>query len=157
MTEKMKLITETYYNDLLDLTQRLSLDGSGEIDDQDYIALTYVLEAIEEAKEIQKRLDEQRNISSYARKIAAFVYATAVLEQDENNWIVYQSEIDERFEELPEGWADDEDFIGEIELALNEYPGLENNEFFVERDDNNELYFDLCLWTDYIASDYNAE
>lgn len=157
MTEKMKLITETYYNDLLDLTQRLSLDGSGEIDGQDYIALTYVLEAIEEAKEIQKRLDEQRNISSYARKIAAFVYATAVLEQDENNWIVYQSEIDERFEELPEGWAHDEQMLADIEQELSQYPGLDGAEFTIDQDDEGEVYFDIMLWTDYIASDYNAE
>ncbi len=153
----MKLITETYYNDLLDLTQRLSLDGSGEIDDQDYIALTYVLEAIEEAKEIQKRLDEQRNISSYARKIAAFVYATAVLEQEESNWVIYQSEIEERFEELPEGWAHDEQILADIEQELSQYPGLDGAEFTIDHDDEGEVYFDIMLWTDYIASDYNAE
>lgn len=151
MTEKMRLITETYYNDLMSLKDRLSLDGSGVTDEQDYIALTYVLDAIEEAKQ------QQEETSQYARKIAAFIYATAVLEQEESNWVIYQSEIEERFEELPEGWAHDEQMLADIEQELSQYPGLDGAEFTIDQDDEGEVYFDIMLWTDYIASDYNAE
>lgn len=95
--------------------------------------------------------------SKYARKIAAFIYATAVLEQEESNWVIYQSEIEERFEELPEGWAHDEQMLADIEQELSQYPGLDGAEFTIDQDDEGEVYFDIMLWTDYIASDYNAE
>ncbi|MCK9235186.1 MAG: hypothetical protein M0Q41_10795 [Bacteroidales bacterium] len=100
---------------------------------------------------------EQAPTSTYARKIASFLYASAVLEQEENNCIIHQDEIESRFEELPEGWSNDEQLIEEIKKELNNYPGLDNAEFSIERDDNNKLIFDLLLWTDYIASDYSAE
>lgn len=151
--EKMDVLIDYYYNDLLSLAQRLSLDGNGKTYDEDYIALTRVLEAIEAAKE--QRQAAAKETSREARKIAAYIYATAVLNQNENNWTIYGNEIESNFEELPENWQHDEKLVEEIEIELYQYPGLENNEIYIEYD-GEEIYFDVCLWTDYIASDYDA-
>lgn len=91
----------------------------------------------------------------YARKIAAYIYANAALHQSENNWAVYGEEIEDRFY-LPKNWQQDKKLIEQIENELYLYPGLEDNEIVIVYD-GEQIYFDVCLWTDYIACEYDAE
>ena len=89
--------------------------------------------------------------SIIARKIAAFLNAVAVLEQEESNIIIYQKEIEERFPDLEKDWYKDTILLEEILHELDQYPGLEESEVIVSLDSVDGLNFDLCLFTDYIA------
>lgn len=88
-------------------------------------------------------------------KIAAYLVATVILEQGENNWCVYFDEIEERFPSLEgTGWRNDKDFLQEIADEALKYPQFEDNGEGVIL---NGDYFDCCAWTDYIACEYDAD
>lgn len=114
--------------------------------------------------EERRKIMTKRESELWSRRIAAFVYATAVLETSEGSYIVSETDIEHLFGEqtLPKDWSKDEDFVDEIKNALFEYPGItggpeatsvEDSRVKVYKD-GNKLQFDLDLFTDYAAITY---
>lgn len=90
-----------------------------------------------------------------ATKIAAYIVATVILEQGENDWCIFFDEIEERFPSLERtGWSKDKDFLQEIADEALKYPQFEDNGEGVIL---NDECFDCLAWTNYIASEYNAD
>ncbi|MFA6690106.1 MAG: hypothetical protein WCS18_11575 [Sphaerochaetaceae bacterium] len=89
-----------------------------------------------------------------AKKVASFVYATAALNQSENDWLVCFEEIGKRFPSLKEGWEKDEEFLKAVQDELYEYKGCDGEADTAEITEDG---FDMTLWTDYIADEYEAE
>ena len=105
-------------------------------------------------------MTRERYLEKMARKIASYVYATAVLESDDNNWCVYFDEIEDRFgvkdEEHTESYymlesrlCDDDELVELILEELHKYEGLEGDDDCAYVDDG---CFDINLWHDYRAS-----
>ena len=87
--------------------------------------------------------------------IAAFIAATVILNQSENNWIVDFQEIEDTFPSLEgTGWNHDESYLDAIESELFNYPQFDGDGATIER---TEEGFDCVAWTDYIACEYNAD
>lgn len=102
--------------------------------------------------------------SRWANKIAAFVYATCALNQSDANWTVYGHEITERFQSLPKDWQKDDGLITEVQDILYGYPGItggsdcaDAEQVYMDRNKSGEVSYDLVLYTDYIADEYDAE
>lgn len=110
------------------------------------------------------------------RKVAAFVYATAVLNQEDSSCHVSLWDIETYFGKkfFPKNWKKDIKLLCDIQNEILNYPGCEGNadacwldikgydeygdplERDDERDESDDS-FNLCLWTDYIACDYDAD
>lgn len=110
-------------------------------------------------------------------KVAAYVYAQAVLNQADNDYRVLLSEIEKHFgvDFFPAGWKKDIDFLLEIQDEIVEnYPGCQYSvdtcwldingydEYGEPIDpnpdrDGTDDAFDLVLYTNYIANDYDAD
>lgn len=111
----------------------------------------------------------------FVKKVAAFIYATAVLNQEDSSCHVYLDEIEKHFgaEFFPENWKSDIELLVDIQSEVLSYKGCEDNadgcwldisgydEYGdvckTNKGDHKNDAFNLCLWTDYIASDYDAE
>ena len=88
-------------------------------------------------------------------KVAAFVAATVILSQTENDWSVSFSEIEDVLPSLENsGWSKDEDYLGEVVSWLYSYPQFEGDGETVEI---WEDCFCCVAWTDHIACEYNAD
>ena len=117
-------------------------------------------------------MDKER----FVKKVAAFVYATAVLNQEDSSCHVYLDEIERHFGKdfFPEGWRKDIELLKDIQSEIYTYPGcsgdsadtcwLDISGYDEYGDpcptnihDESEDAFNLCLWTNYIACDYDAE
>lgn len=117
-------------------------------------------------------MDKER----FVTKVAAFVYATAVLNQEDSSCHVYLDEIEKHFEKdfFPEGWRKDIELLKDIQEEIYNYPGCSGDSAdtcwldisgYDEYGDpcptnihaESEDAFNLCLWTDYIACDYDAD
>lgn len=115
--------------------------------------------------------DKERFVS----KVAAFIYATAVLEQEEDSCHVYLDDIEKRFGKdfFPDGWRKDINLLVDIQNEILDYKGCGDNADTCWLDisgydeygdvcesnvhDSSDDAFNLCLFTDYIACDYDAE
>lgn len=108
----------------------------------------------------------------FIRKVAAFIYAMAVLGQDDGSVHVYFDEIEEHFgaDFFPQEWSKDISLLTDIQSELCEYKGCDGNPDTCWLDVNGyDEYgdvcdnkvdrdgFNMCLFTDYIASDYDAD
>lgn len=117
-------------------------------------------------------MDKER----FVKKVAAFIYATAVLNQEDSSCHVYLDEIERHFEKdfFPEGWRKDIELLKDIQTEIYTYPGCSGDSAdtcwldisgYDEYGDpcptnihaESEDAFNLCLWTNYIACDYDAE
>lgn len=120
----------------------------------------------------KEEFDKER----FVRKVAAFIYATAVLNQEESSCHVYLDEIEKHFGEdfFPEGWRKDIELLKDIQGEIYTYPGCGGDSAdtcwldisgYDEYGDpceknvhgDSEDAFNLCLWTDYIACEYDAD
>lgn len=91
-------------------------------------------------------------------RIAAYIVAQVILNQGENNWIMYFDEIEEQYPSLAEtGWKDDEAYLDEIEAELRRYPQFEDNAETCVYEKGEEGCFDCCAWTNYIACEYEDD
>jgi len=102
---------------------------------------------------VLRRYKEMKK-DTLAKKVASFVYATAALNQSENDWLVCFEEIGKRFPSLKEGWEKDEEFLKAVQDELYEYKGCDGEADTAEITEDG---FDMTLWTDYIADEYEAE
>ena len=109
-------------------------------------------------------------------KVAACVYALAVLGQEESSFHVYLDDIERYFSAdfFPKGWRKDISLLKDIQDEILTYKGCDNNadacwldingydeygdpcEKDKERDESDDA-FNMCLWTNYIANEYDAE
>ena len=108
-------------------------------------------------------MERERYLEKMARKIASYVYATAVLESGDNNWCVYFDEIEHRFgvvDTNKDDWqndgcmlltslSDDDELVEKIQEELYKYDGLACDADCVIVEDG---CFDVNLWHDYRAS-----
>ncbi len=120
---------------------------------------------------LEKDFDKQRFVS----KVAAFVYATAVLNQEDSSCHVYLKDIEAHFTEdfFPEGWKTNIELLKDIQNEIFSYPGCgdSGDTCWLDISGYDEYgdvcptnihapeqdAFNLCLFTDYIACDYDAE
>ena len=82
--------------------------------------------------------------------VAAFIVATVILNQGENNWIVDYGKIEEAFPSLENsGWKEDKEFVYLIVSDMDEYPQFKDGDAsMIELTDDG---FDCVAFTDYIA------
>ena len=110
-------------------------------------------------------MTRERYLEKMSRKIASYVYATAVLESGDANWCIYFDEIEDRFgvvDSEKEEWqndgcmlltrlCDDQELVEKIQEELYKYDGLDGDADCVILDFDGES-FDINLWHDYRAS-----
>lgn len=94
--------------------------------------------------------NRQRYIEKYSCKIASFIYATAVLNSDEGNYMVSFKKINQRFD-LDIKIEEDPTLIHYVIEQLEGYDGI------IDSIDLDKDGFDIMLGTDYIANDYDVE
>ena len=88
-------------------------------------------------------------------KIAAYIAAQVILNQYDADWVMYFDEIEDYYPSLKDsGWREDKEYLSEIKEELHRYPQFEDEDDTVILDDES---FDCCSWTNYIASEYDAE
>lgn len=120
---------------------------------------------------LEGEFDKQRFVS----KVAAFVYATAVLNQEDSSCHVYLKDIEDHFTEdfFPEGWKTNIELLKDIQDEIFSYPGCGDSGDTCWLDisgydeygdacptnihDPEQDAFNLCLFTNYIACDYDAD
>lgn len=109
---------------------------------------------------------KKRESELWSRRIAAFIYATAVLETTEGSYIVSEGDIEKHFGNvLPKDWTKSKAFINKIKEELFNYPGISGGPNATSVDDSQvEVYkdgvewqFDLDLFTDYTATSNEDE
>ena len=93
----------------------------------------------------------KRYLEKYGRKIASWLYAEAVENSNEGDWITYFDEIDEVFSlERPIG--QDRELQQRILDELSGYDGVA-----IDDDTLQEDCFDVNLYTDYMSRDCEEE
>ncbi len=118
-----------------------------------------------------KKADRERFVS----KVAAYIYATAVLEQGEGNVHVYLDDIEKHFGKdfFPKKWNKDIKLLIDIQAELCSYKGCLDTPDTCWLDitgydeygdplvgdvcEKKHDGFDMCLFTNYIACDYDAD
>jgi len=93
----------------------------------------------------------KRYLEKYGRKIASWLYAEAVENSNEGDWITYFDEIDETFN-LEKPIEQDRELQQRILDELSRYDGVA-----IDDDTLQEDCFDVNLYTDYMSRDCEEE
>lgn len=100
---------------------------------------------------LEKMKPEAQRDQTIARKAAAFLYATSVINSDEGDWNTYESEIAQC---TGLKLADLKRLRAGIQRELENYEGVAEVDQYEEV---GEWNYDVALYTDYLANTYNAD
>lgn len=105
--------------------------------------------------------EREQYLDRWSSKIAAFIAAYVIMNQESNNCCVKAHDITNNFMEIDPNWVKDKELISEIESKLYAYPQFEGDGetviIYDEEDGEDELTFDCVAWTNHIACDYDAD
>lgn len=91
----------------------------------------------------------KRYLEKYSRKIASYCYATAVLNSESSSYCMYFDEIEDYFNLEKQTIKNDKELQNKIIDELLNFEGVAE----ATEEDSTDRYFDIILYTDYMALD----